>query len=81
MRRKLKTKVWDKKQAKFVEVPIAKKPDVDLACSQCRYFEQATRQCKGIGSWFYDREIPYPEYVPKISECKIRLPLNLFAYV
>ncbi|TXT56923.1 MAG: hypothetical protein BAJATHORv1_20521 [Candidatus Thorarchaeota archaeon] len=81
MRTESKIKVWDKKIAKFVEIPIAKHPESDLSCSQCRYYDHTTGYCNGVGSWFYDRKVPNKDYVPKVSECEIRLPLDLLAYI
>lgn len=72
---------WDREKADFVHIPVQCPLDSSLSCKECRYFNDESESCLGIGSTYYQRKIPYPEFVPRNSECTVRLPPELFAFV
>ena len=74
-------RTWDRKLADFVEVPVQRSLDSSLACKDCRYLEEENQICMGIGSSYYERRVPYPEFVPRSSECEVRLPPDLLSFV
>ncbi|TFF68544.1 hypothetical protein EU520_00260 [Candidatus Thorarchaeota archaeon] len=73
-------KVWDKHHAQFVEIPIAEPPDKTLACEFCRYYEDETGMCRGLGSRYFGEKIPFPHFTPRLDECEVRLPPELCTY-
>ena len=81
MRARRIVRIWDKTRSDFVEVPVQYPPDTTLSCVECRYYDIQTRRCKGIGSSQYGRKIPFPNYVPRSRECKVRLPPDLLSFV
>jgi hypothetical protein len=74
-------RTWDRKTADFVEVPVQRSLDSSLPCRDCRYFDEESRICHGVGSSFYEKRVPYPEFVPRSSECEVRLPPDLLSFV
>lgn len=72
---------WDREKADFVQIPVPRSLDSNLSCKDCRYFDEESESCLGVGSAYYRREIPYPEFVPRDSECEIRLPPELLSFV
>jgi hypothetical protein len=73
-------RVWDRVKAQFVDVPVEDPVDVQLSCEFCRYFEQKGCICNGVGSEFYNKQLPFPQYVPKKNECIVRLPPDLMTF-
>lgn len=73
-------RVWDRRCAGFVEVPVAEPPDDTLQCQFCRYYQEETGTCKGLGSRYFGDEIPFPGFTPRLDECKVRLPPELYTY-
>ena len=74
-------RMWDRKIADFVEIPVQRSLDDSLACIDCRYYDEDTQICHGVGSIFYQKKVPYPEFVPRGSECEVRLPPDLLSFV
>lgn len=74
-------RTWDRKVADFVEVPVQRELDCSLACKDCRYFDEESQVCQGVGSAFYQKQVPHQEFVPRIYECEVRLPLGLLSFV
>lgn len=72
---------WDREKADFVHVPVQCSLDSSFSCRECRYFDDETRTCLGVGSAYYQRKVPYPEYVPRDNECEVRLPPDLLSFV
>lgn len=71
---------WDRVRAEFVEIPVPNQPDSNLSCGECRYYEQETGICKGVGSRFYTRKIWKPTFVCRIEDCAVRLPPDLLSF-
>lgn len=74
-------KRWNRRLAEFVEVPVQRTLDDGLACKECRYFDDESQICQGIGSIFYQKKIPHPNYVPRKVECEVRFPPDLLSFV
>ena len=74
-------KEWDRIAANFVEIPVPNRVDAELSCCECRYYDEETGICGGVGSKFYTRRIRSPEFVPRIHECDVRLPPDLLSFV
>ena len=74
-------RTWDRKIADFVEIPVLRSLDDSLACIDCRYYDEDTKLCQGVGSTLYQKQVPYPEFVPRSSECEVRLPPDLLSFV
>jgi len=74
-------RTWDRKIAEFVEVPVQRELDYSLACHDCRYFDENTQICHGVGSVYYQKKVTKPEFVPKNSECEVRLPPDLLSFI
>ena len=74
-------RTWDKTQGDYVEIPVQYPPDSTLSCIECRYYNQDTKQCDGVGSTQYGRRIPFPDYVPMSRECEVRLPPDLLSFI
>ncbi len=74
-------RTWDRRIAEFVEVPVQRSPDCSLACKDCRYFDEKTQICQGVGSAYYQKKVPKPEFVPRNSECEVRLPPDLLSFI
>ena len=72
---------WDRNRADFVKIPIQCSVDCNLACHECRYFDGDTEVCNGVGSRYYQKRVPFPEYVPRSTECEVRLPPDLLSFV
>jgi hypothetical protein len=72
--------MWDRRLAEFVEVPVQKELDDDLACKECRYFDDKTQICQGVGSIFYQKRVPHPNFVPRKAECEVRLSPDLLSF-
>jgi hypothetical protein len=81
MRAVITKKEWDRVKAEFVEISVPNQPDDDLSCGACRYYDQETGICRGVGSRFYTRKIWKPSFVPRIEECAVRLPPDLLSFV
>ena len=73
-------RMWDRRLAEFVEVPVQKELDDDLACKECRYFDDKTQICQGVGSIFYQKRVPHPNFVPRKAECEVRLSPDLLSF-
>ena len=54
--------------------------DTDMSCKECRYYDSDKGKCGGVGSVYYMKEVPYPEFIPKPHECKVRLPPSLLTF-
>jgi len=74
-------RTWDRKKADFVEIPVQRSLDCSLACKDCRYFDENSQICQGVGSTFYEKRVPHPEFAPRGSECEVRLPPDLLSFV
>ncbi|TFG31304.1 hypothetical protein EU527_12735 [Candidatus Thorarchaeota archaeon] len=74
-------KMWDRRLAEFVEVPVQRTLDNNLGCKECRYFDEKSQICQGIGSIFYQKKIPHTNFVPRKIECAVRLPPELLTFV
>lgn len=74
-------RTWDRRLAEFVEVPVPRLRDSSLACKDCRYFDETTQLCQGVGSSYYEKKVPRPEFVPRSSECEVRLPPDLLSFI
>jgi hypothetical protein len=74
-------RAWDRAKAEFVEIPIRHPPDNTLACKECRYHDAKSKICYGVGSEYYMKKTPYHEFVPRDSECQVRLPPDLLSFV
>ncbi|TFG31815.1 hypothetical protein EU527_11540 [Candidatus Thorarchaeota archaeon] len=72
---------WDRSKAEFVEIPVQRSPDCTLSCKDCRYFDEESESCLGVGFSYYQRKVPFPEFVARNSECEVRLPPDLFSFV
>ena len=56
-------RVWDRRLAQFVEVPVQRTLDNDLACKDCRYFDEKSHICQGAGSQFYQKRVPHQNFI------------------
>lgn len=74
-------RMWDRTKAEFIEVPVQVSPDASLSCRACRYFDNESNLCLGVGSTFYLRKIPFYNYTPRTNECEVRLPPDLFSFI
>lgn len=74
-------RTWDRKISDFVEVPVQRSLDCSLACGDCRYFDDETQLCEGVGSSYYQKRVPHREFVPRSNECEVRLPPDLLSFV
>lgn len=74
-------RIWDRKISDFVEVPVQRSLDCSMACKDCRYFDERTQLCQGVGSSYYQKRVPQPEFIPRSSECEVRLPPDLFSFI
>ena len=74
-------RTWDRKIADFVEVPVQRALNCSLACKDCRYFDEESQICQGVGSAFYQKCVPHSKYVPRSSECEVRLSPDLLSFV
>ncbi len=74
-------RTWDRRLAKFVEVPVQRSLDCSLACKDCRYFDGKTQICQGVGSSYYQKRVTQPEFVPMSSECEVRLTPDLLSFI
>jgi hypothetical protein len=72
---------WDRKRVEFVEIPVQNPPDDELSCSECRYYDERTGRCNGVGSRYYLKRVPSRNFVPKLYDCEVRLAPDLFAFV
>jgi hypothetical protein len=73
-------RIWDRTKAEFVKVPVQYPPDSTLSCKNCRYLEKNTRRCVGVGSTYYMKKTPHLDFVPRYSECQVRLPPDLLSF-
>ena len=73
-------RMWDRKLAQYVQIPVQRPLDDDLACKDCRYFEENTHKCQGVGSQFYQKRVPHPNFVPRKDECTVRLSPDLLSF-
>jgi hypothetical protein len=73
-------RTWDRKIADFVEVPVQRSLDCSLACKDCRYLDEGSQICQGVGSSLYQKRVPHPKYVPRVSECEVRLSPDLLSF-
>lgn len=74
-------RTWDRRLAEFVEVPVQRSLDCSLACKDCRYFDERTQLCQGVGSSYYEKRVSRPEFVPRSNECEVRLPPDLLSFI
>ncbi len=74
-------RAWDRVRGEFVLIPVQNSPDTDLSCSECRYFDKKSARCNGVGSRYYGRRIPSGSFVPRDTECEVRLPPELSSFV
>ena len=74
-------RMWDRRLTQFVEVPVQRTLDNDLGCNECRYFDEESQICEGIGSQFYLKRIPHADFVPRKDECEVRLSPDLLSFV
>ena len=80
MRATRKVRMWDRKLSQFVEVPVQRTLDDVLACKDCRYFDEKSHNCQGVGSLFYQKRVPRPNFVPRKNECEVRLSPDLLSF-
>jgi len=80
MRTTRMVRVWDRRLAQFVEVPVQRTLDNGLACKDCRYFDERSHTCQGVGSQFYQKRVPHPNFVPRKDECEVRLSPDLLSF-
>jgi len=73
-------RLWDRRISEFVEVPIQRTLDDDLACIDCRYFDEESHLCQGVGSSYYRKKVPQPNFAPRKSECEVRLSPDLLSF-
>ena len=73
-------RMWDRTMSEFVEVPVQRTLDDDLACRDCRYFNEKSHLCQGVGSIYYQKRVPHPNFVPRKSECEVRLSPDLLSF-
>ena len=81
MRATRQIRKWDRAKTEFVKVTVECSLDADMSCKDCRYYDSKNGKCQGVGSDYYMKQIPFPEFVPKPHECKVRLPPSLLAFV
>ena len=72
---------WDREKAAFVDVIIQAELDVSISCRDCRYYNPERGICEGVGSRYYKKRVPFAEFTPAPSECEVRLPPSLLAFV
>lgn len=80
MRAIVTRKEWDRVAADFVEIPVSSQVDVELSCSECKYYDEESGVCLGVGSRFYTKRIRSPDFTPRIHECDVRLPPDLLSF-
>ena len=80
MRATRQIRKWDRANSEFVDVTIERFLDTLMSCNECRYYDLSSSRCQGVGSHFYLKFIPAPQYVPKPHECEVRLPPSLLSY-
>lgn len=73
--------MWDRARAEYVEIPVEYPPDASLSCNECRYFNRDSGLCQGVGSVYYMKKTPHHRFVPRHSECQVRLPPDLLSFV
>ncbi|KXH76594.1 MAG: hypothetical protein AM326_02375 [Candidatus Thorarchaeota archaeon SMTZ-45] len=74
-------RTWDRFKGDFVDVVVERPLDETMPCKDCRYYKQRNSKCEGVGSWYYRRRIPFPEFVPNASDCEVRLHPDLLSFV
>ncbi|RDE16109.1 MAG: hypothetical protein C4K48_02390 [Candidatus Thorarchaeota archaeon] len=74
-------RTWNRTKAEFVEIPVQYPPDTSLSCEECRYYDDGSGICLGVGSAYYMKKTPRHEFVPRYAECRIRLPPDLLSFV
>ncbi|NHJ13685.1 MAG: hypothetical protein EAX95_08410 [Candidatus Thorarchaeota archaeon] len=72
---------WDREKADFVDIVVQTELDASISCGDCRYYKSKEGICEGVGSRYYMKRIPISDFNPAPSECEVRLPLDLFAFV
>lgn len=73
-------RLWDRRISEFVEIPVQRTLDGDLACVDCRYFDEKSHLCHGVGSSYYRKKVPHPNFVPRKYECEVRLSPDLLSF-
>lgn len=72
---------WDRLRVEFVDIPVQNPPDIELSCQECRYYDEQTNRCTGVGSRYYGKEVPSPDFVPRRYDCEVRLAPDLLSFV
>jgi hypothetical protein len=74
-------RTWDRFKGDYVEIVVENPPDRTMPCMDCRYYDAKNSKCEGVGSWYYKRKIPFPGFVPNISDCEVRMHPDLLSFV
>jgi hypothetical protein len=74
-------RTWDRFKGDFVEVVVENPPDSTMPCMDCRHYDAKHSRCEGVGSWYYKRKIPFPGFIPNISDCEVRMHPDLLSFV
>ncbi|NWF96384.1 MAG: hypothetical protein HXY34_09620 [Candidatus Thorarchaeota archaeon] len=76
-----RTRAWDRVRLRFVDVFADRNPDFSMPCAHCRFYDATSRQCRGVGSAYYTRRVPFDDFIPRADECTVRLPPELTSYI